>query len=638
VKIGLLGPVEVQAGASRLRLGTPQQRIVLAALAVDSGRPVMLETLIKRVWDDVPPIGARPALYAHIARLRQLLEQATIGRELLRATLARRAGGYVLDVDPDRVDLRLFRRLIAAARDPQRPDAERTRLLRDALDLWRGAPLADLPGGWAARMRDSWQKQRLDAVVQWANAELRLGRPDDVIDTVRELAADHPRAEGLVGVLMLAYAAVGQHAEALDCFAAARTRLVHELGVEPGPDLQAVHAAVLRGNLGRTRARQPSQAGSPTALAAPAQLPADVPAFTGRQDELFELDRLLAATAEASAGAPGSAGEPSAVRIAVICGTAGVGKTALAVRWAHRTRRQFPDGQLYVDLRGYDPEQPVQPTDALAGFLDALGVPAQDIPLAMCDRAARYRTETAGRRMLVVLDNALSVEQIRPLLPGTASCFVLVTSRDSLPGLVARHGARRLHLDLLPLTEAVNLLGALLGARVVAEPKAATTLAEQCARLPLALRVVAELAATHPGTPLSQIAADMAEDGRRLDLLDAGGDRHTALRAVFSWSYRSLPTSAARAFRVLGTYPAAELDPYNAAALTETSVDVARQLLALLARVHLLQPAGGLPADAGRYGMHGLLRAYASHLAHADADERNPGSEPTALAPGQPVG
>ncbi len=618
----LLGPVEVSLGSSRLAMGTPQQRAVLAALAVDAGRPVMLETLIERVWDDTPPVGARPALYAHIARIKRLLARHAAEGRRPAAVLARRAGGYLLDADPDRVDVRLFRRLTALGRDRQRSDAERVGLLQEALGLWRGTALADLPGGWAARMRDSWQKQRLDAVVLWAQAGLRLGRPEDVIDAVRELAADHPRNEPLIGVLMLAYAAVGQDAEALGCYASARSRLIHELGVEPGPGLRAVHAAVLRGDLQDTvallpparRAAQPGRSRKTWVL--PAQLPADVPAFTGRQQELRQLDRLLADAAGAGAGDPG--GPPGTVTSAVVSGTAGVGKTALAIRWAHRVHGTFPDGQLYVDLRGYDPEQPVAPADALAGFLDALGVPAEDIPQAVDDRAARYRTETAGRRMLVVLDNAATVDQVRPLLPGAPTCFVLVTSRHSLPGLVARHGAVRVELDLLPLTDATTLLSRLLGARGAAEPAAVVTLAQQCARLPLALRVAAELAAARPAVPLSQIVAELADHRRRLDLLDAGGDRYTAVRAVFSWSYRSLPAKAAQAFRLLGAHPTPELDPLSAAKVIRTSVDRARQLLDQLASVHLIQHTKRHPTDAGRYGMHDLLRAYAAQLASAE--------------------
>jgi hypothetical protein len=361
-------------------------------------------------------------------------------------------------------------------------------------------------------------------------------------------------------------------------------------------------------------------AGQPEVV--PAQLPADVAAFTGRQDELAGLDQLLATVNRATGSATGL----TTVTTAAVSGTAGVGKTALAIRWAHRVRGQFPDGQLYVDLRGYDPEQPVLPAEALHGFLAGLGVPGPEIPSALDDRAARFRTETAGRRMLVVLDNAATVDQVRPLLPGSPTCFVLVTSRNSLPGLVARHGAVRLDLDLLPLEDAAALLSALLGSRVTAEPAAATTIALQCARLPLALRVAAEFAIAHPATPLGRIVEELADERRRLDLLDAGGDRYTAVRAVFSWSYRNLPAKTARAFRLLGRHPAPDLDPPAAADVMQTSLDGARQLLDQLASAHLIQHTGRNPTETGRYGMHDLLRAYATQLASTE-------DPPTAACP-----
>jgi tetratricopeptide (TPR) repeat protein len=345
--------------------------------------------------------------------------------------------------------------------------------------------------------------------------------------------------------------------------------------------------------------------------APPAQLPADVSVFTGRVEELAELDCLLAASRSAPSG------DSTAVVISAVSGTAGVGKTALALRWAHRVRGEFPDGQLYVNLRGYDPGPPMSAGDALAGFLRALGLGGQDIPLEVDERAGAYRSLLAGRRMLVVLDNAADGGQVRPLLPGTSSCVVVVTSRDAMAGLVARDGARRLDLDLLPLGDAVALLRTLIGERVVAEPAAAVTLAGQCARLPLALRVAAELAASRPGAGLAELVAELADEQRRLDLFDAGGDSHTAVRPVFSWSYRHLSTPAARAFRLLGLHPGPDLDSYAAAALCATSRDQIQPLLDLLARAHLLAPMGH-----GRYGMHDLLRAYATHLAIAEDSEQ----------------
>ena len=299
----------------------------------------------------------------------------------------------------------------------------------------------------------------------------------------------------------------------------------------------------------------------------------------------------------------------------VLAGTAGVGKTALAVHWGHRVRDAFPGGQLYCDLRGYDPREPVTAADALAGFLRTLGVADQDIPADAGERAACYRSLLDGRRALVVLDNAASVEQVRPLLPGTQSCVVLVTSRDSLAGLVARHGARRLDLNLLPAGDAVSLLRELIGERVDADKAAGSTLAGQCARLPLALRVAAELAAVRPDMDLAHLVSELADEQRRLDLLDAGGDPRTAVRAVFSWSYRRLPADAARAFRLIGLHPGPDLDTLAAAALTGASPRQAADLLARLARSHLIYPAGS-----GRYAMHELLRAYAASITTAEAD------------------
>ena len=340
----------------------------------------------------------------------------------------------------------------------------------------------------------------------------------------------------------------------------------------------------------------------------PAQLPAAVEVFMGRAAELAELDRLLA-----TAG-----GTPTAVVISAVSGTAGVGKSALALRWAHRVREAFPAGQLYVNLRGFDPDQPLSAADALAGFLRALGVAGQAIPLEVEERAAAYRSLLDGRRMLVVLDNAYSVEQVRPLLPGAPSCVVVVTSRDSLPGLVARHGAHRLDLDLLPHEDAVALLAALIGGRVEAEPDAAIVLAELCARLPLALRVAAELAATCPTTSLAQLVSELSDEQWRLELLDAGGDARTAVRGVFSWSYQHLPAGAARVFRLLGLHPGPDFDPWATAALTNTSRDQAQQIVDLLARAHLIQAP-----RPGRYGMHDLLRAYATHLATVEDSKAN---------------
>jgi tetratricopeptide (TPR) repeat protein len=481
---------------------------------------------------------------------------------------------------------------------------------------------------------------------------------------------------------MLALYRCGRPADALRRYEQARRHLAGELGAGPGPQLAALHRQILRADPALTDVAAPAGTaggrGPGTGLAdpragpVPRELPADVRAFTGRAAELAELDRLLAgpgpgAGTGAGAGPASAAGElagpgpaagpaPTAV-ISAVSGTAGVGKTALAVHWAHRAAGagRFPDGQLYVNLRGYDPARPVTAAGALAGFLRALGVPGQDIPPGQDERVARYRGLLADKRVLVVLDNASEVAQVRPLLPAAPGCAVLVTSRDALPGLVAREGAARLGLDLLPLHEAVALLTELIGERAEADPQAATELARQCARLPLALRVAAELAAARPAVGLASLAAELGDEQKRLDLLEAAGDPRTAVRAVFSWSYRQLGDRAARMFRLLGLHPGPDISVPAAASLASIARADARRVLGELARAHLI--AEHVP---GRYAFHDLLRAFASeqarhtdsqaarreatgrvldhylHTAARSALPLDPAMEPVALAPPRP--
>ena len=336
----------------------------------------------------------------------------------------------------------------------------------------------------------------------------------------------------------------------------------------------------------------------PEAAAVPRQLPAAVSHFTGRTAELDALNSLLSDVADTRA-----------VVVSAVAGTAGVGKTALAVHWAHQVAEWFPDGQLYVNLRGYDPHEPASVTDTLAGFLRALGVPREQIPHDVGDRARLYRTNLARRRVLVVLDNARDGEQVRPLLPGHRGCAAVITSRDALSGLVAIDGATRLNVDVLPLEDAVGLLRELVGSRVDDDPAAAAAMAGLCDRLPLALRIAAELAMTRSDSSLPELVAELAAAG--LDSLEAGEER-ADVRAVFSWSFRNLPSQIAEAFALIGLHPGLDLDVYAAAVLTGTGTGQARRLLGRLRRASLIEASG-----ASRYGMHDLLRDYARELAAA---------------------
>ena len=587
----LLGPVELVVAGQPVAVGPPQRRTVLAALALDAGRLVSTETLIDRVWGDSPPDQGRRALHAHIARIRRLLETAATADEL-PVELTRRSSGYVLDTDPETVDVHRFRRLLDLARDRGHDDDARVALLREALALWHGDPLASLDGQWVSRTRQGWRQLHLDAVLEWAGAELAVDNPAAVITTLTELVDENPFVEALPALLMRALSAMGRARAALDLYSKVRTRLVAELGTEPGAELRQAHEAILRG--------EPEPVPRPRRVS-PAQLPRDVRGFSGRVDELAELDAML----------PGEDEPAGPVVIGVVAGPAGVGKTALAVRWAHRVRHRFPDGQLYVNLRGFDPaESTMDPAEAVRGFLATLQVPPQRIPADPDAQAALYRSELSGRRMLVLLDNAGDTAQVRPLLPGASGSAVVVTSRNQLTGLVAGDGAHSITLDVLSTAHARDLLRNRLGAaRLAAEPDAVREIIACCARLPLALTIVAARAVTQPRIPLAALAAELRDIHARLDVLTTD-DPATDVRAVFSWSYNDLGPDAARLFRLLGVAPGPDIATPAAAGLAGIPFAAARSLLTELAAANLI-----VEHAPGRYTFHDLLRAYATSLA-----------------------
>jgi tetratricopeptide (TPR) repeat protein/DNA-binding SARP family transcriptional activator len=578
---------------------------------VAANNVVAAEALAGELWPDLDPGRAGAVLQVRMTELRRAFRQAGMADRLVT-----RAPGYLLVAGSEEVDAAWFDQLTAqgrallAAGDAARAAA----CLERALGLWRGPPLGDVGDwDWARAEAVRLSEARLAAVECHIQARLGCGASSELIAELEALTAEHRLRERLWALRMLALYRCGRQAEALAAYQELRTTLVEELGIEPATDLRQLHQQILVQDEALALATlwpvTPVLTARP--LVVPRELPADVTAFTGRTVELAELDFLLPAAGQEPGAAPGP------MVISAVAGTAGVGKTTLAVRWAHRVARQFPDGQLYVNLRGYDPDQPVTPSEALARFLRALGVADVDIPLEEAERAARYRSLVAAKRLLVVLDNAASEDQVRPLLPGSDSVMVVVTSRDSLPGLVAVDGARRLDLDLLPQDEAVALLSALIGPRANADPAAVEALAGLCARLPLALRVAAELAGARPGVPLAELVAELASEPSRLDLLEAGGDPRGAVVSVFSWSYRHLTPEAAHLFRLLGLHPGQHWDRYAAAALTDTSLAQARRQMGALARAHLIQPVGP-----GRHQMHDLLRAYAASLAATHDDDQ----------------
>ncbi|MEU4162122.1 AfsR/SARP family transcriptional regulator [Actinoplanes sp. NPDC026670] len=642
----VLGPVEIRAGGQPVGTLQPRQRHVLAALLVDANRPVAWPTLVDRTWGHRPPGDARTSARAHLSRIRGVL--ATAGQLSGRdAQVIRGGGGYELRTDPDRIDLHRMRRLAGQAGHPSSNTTRRVTLLREAVGLWRGEPLAGLSGEWSDRMRASWGQERLGIVVAWAEAEIQIGNAAAVIGRLGDLTGEHPLVESLAATRMRALQAVGRTAEAVALFAGLRTRLADELGIQPGPELQTVHRTLLRSEppwppsvrdqstapqipvSGRMSHRRRAGTAGPVAagparwsphgrdqLAVPAQLPPDIRGFVGRADQLNRLYGLL-----------DSGAQPTAPVIAVLNGTAGVGKTALAVYWAHRVAVHFPDGQLYLNLHGFDPvARPVEPAAAIRRLLHALGVPPARIPADLEACTAVYRSELAGRRMLILLDNAADAAQVRPLLPGTADCLVLVTSRNQLTGLIATEAAHPIAVPLLNTAEAVQLLGHRLGPdRVAGQHTAATEVIRRCARLPLALAIATARAATNPEMPLAALADELGTGrGLRLDVL-AGDDPRTDLRAVFSWSYHCLTEPAARLFRLLAVHTTGEIGTVAAAGTAGITAVEAALLLAELAHASLITET-----RPGGYTCHDLLRAYAMELTTAplSAEKSRSGTHP----------
>lgn len=631
VEITLLGEVTVRVDGQQVDLGPARQRCVLAALAVDAGRLVPADRLVERVWGADTPRRGRATLQSHISRLRK-----AFGGVL---TVAHRGGGYMLAVDQADhvVDLLRFRALHDRARHTD--DAWQVAPLTEALALWRGEPLTGVGGRWVDDERDRWQQERWAAEHDLTDVLLRLGHGEELVAQLSARTTLHPLDERVAGQYMLALHQAGRTADALAHYRHLRQRLVEELGADPCAALQDLHRRILDPSLtllsvtinGRAAARsgqplprqllapprwflrqdpelhRPQVAARPYKAPGPALFPAPVDGFVGRSAQLEQMDSFLSATRDGGGSTP---------LIAVIGGVAGIGKTALALHWGHRVRARFPDGQLYVNLRGYATSSPMQPAHALGQLLRALGVPPERIPLDVDEAAGMYRSLLADRQVLILLDNACSPEQVRPLLPGGPRCLVVVTSRVRLGGLLVSDGARLLTLDILAADEAEALLTGMLGQRRVdAERQATAELAEVCGYMPLALRIAAANLVVRPHNSIARYVADL-RGGNRLDSLQVDGDEQSAVRAAFDLSYAALKPDERRMFRMLGLVPGADIDLSATAALIDAEPAHARRMLGRIVDAHLVAET-----TSGRFMLHDLLRLYARTLADAQDGE-----------------
>ena len=586
----MLGALEILSEGRHLAPGGRREKVVLAALLLEADRIVPITRLVDAVWECDPPATAAKQVRNAVARLRGLCVSAGADGNRLIATVGL---GYRFEPPEGGLDAREFEAEVAAA-DKASADgdpAAAVRHLDRALGLWRGPALAGLTGRVVESAAAAWNERRLAVQLNRVELRLALGRHAEVLPELVALIGEHPLLEKPVGQLMLALYRCGREADALSAYDALRERLRDELGLDPRPELRRLRQQIL------TRADIRPVSAKP-GIGIPHRLPAAVHYFAGRAEQMRVLDRMLDERAKPVA----------ALLISAIDGTAGIGKTALAVHWAHRVADRFPDGQLYVNLRGFDPSgTPITPAEAARGFLEAFGVAPESMPLGDEAQLAMYHRMLAGRRALVLLDNARDAEQVRPLFPSAPSSVVVVTSRRQLTGLAVADGARPITLGLLTDAEARDLLCRRLGpARVAAEPAAVDQIIESCARLPLALSIAAAHAAAREGLPLADIATQLKDTHSLLDVLDTG-DAATQVRAVFSWSYRHLGPTAVRLLRLLGVAPGPDVSVAAAAALAELSVAEASRALAELTRASLLSERA-----AGRYASHDLLRAYAA--------------------------
>ncbi|MFE5853276.1 BTAD domain-containing putative transcriptional regulator [Streptomyces sp. NPDC056500] len=586
LRFSVLGPVRAWRGGDPLPSGSPQQRALLAALLLRDGRTATAAELIDAIWGDDPPSQALAAVRTYASRLRKVLSVNALVSE---------SGGYAIRIRRDCLDLSTAQELAVEA-EKARATGDRNHaraLLNKSLGLWDGEALANVPGPYAESQRvrlDEWRLQLLETRLE---LDLESGCHAEAVSELTALTATHPLRERLRELLMLALYRSGRQAEALAVYADTRRLLAEELGVDPRAELSRLQQRILQADAELARPND-EQAPAPQ-IAQPAQLPATVPDFTGRASFVRELGGKLATA------------EGSVMAVSALAGIGGVGKTTLAVHVAHAARPHFPDGQLYIDLQGAG-SRAAEPVAVLGAFLRALGVPDTSIPDSLAERAGLYRSTLAGRRVLVLLDNARDAAQIRPLLPGTAGCAALVTSRVRMVDLA---GAHLVDLDVMSPDEALQLFMRIVGEeRVGAERESALDVVAACGFLPLAIRIAASRLAARRTWTVSVLAAKLADGRRRLDELQAGD---LAVKATFELGYGQLEPTQARAFRLLGLADGPDISLTAAAAVLGLPLHESEDLLEALVDTSLLESAAP-----GRYRYHDLVRLYARSCSERD--------------------
>ena len=655
LRVSVLGPVTAWYGNDELRVGQPRQQAVLGILAMRANRVISRGELVDAVWGQDPPASAEGGIYTYVAGLRRIIEP---GRSLRGPgrVLVSSGAGYVLHLVPGQPDGVAFEQQLVRARQLRKngDQAGAVTALEGALGLWRGVAFAGVPGPFAETERVRLGELRSTAAEERADVLLALARHEEVVPDLTAMVADHPLRERMRGLLMIALYRSGRPAEALRVFQDGRRVLAEELGIDPSSELSRIHQQVLTSDpaldlpaadgQALTIAQPPPQGGDAAAdrtlpkgalagprgirgsdgsslpgapggfVPVPAQLPLDAPGFSGRREELALLHAMLPPVRPAATDDP--------VSVVIVSGTAGVGKTALAIHFGRQVAKRFPDGQLYVNLHGRGPGRPsMEPAEALGYLVNALGIPSGRIAVPLDERAALFRSLVDGKRVLIVLDNASNAAQVRPLLPGSPGCLVVVTSRNQMAGLVAAEGAALVELEVLSDAEAHEMLVRRLGQdRVAAESGAADEIIEACARLPLALSVaVGRAGSGRSRRPLAELAAELRDARNRLDALE-DDDVATDMRAVLSWSYDQLSPAAARMFRLLGLHPGSDISLSAAASLAGIPRAEAGTALRELARTHMVTEY-----VSGRFTFHDLLRVYAADQAERldAAPERN---------------